>query len=92
MKRGDGADMNDSYSLDLASKMPYEGISEEERKDIWDDGVHFTEKGYDLMGMIIAKRLIELISEVGVENPVQKPFKSKWREGNSVAGGSLSVR
>jgi lysophospholipase L1-like esterase len=30
---------------------------------IWDDGLHLTDKGYDMMGQLIAKRLAELLGE-----------------------------
>ena len=51
-------------------------MPEEKRKEIWDDGVHFTEKGYDLMGDIIAERLVELISEIyGAQKAAAKPLR-----------------
>lgn len=28
---------------------------------IWDDGLHLTDKGYDLMGQLIAARFAELL-------------------------------
>ena len=53
--------------------MPYWGMPEKKRKEIWDDGVHFTAKGYDLMGEIIADRLIEVIKGLeGNEQNAQK--------------------
>jgi lysophospholipase L1-like esterase len=48
------------YTLDLHAKIPYFSMPEARRKEIWDDGVHFTPEGYDLMGSIIANRLMEL--------------------------------
>ncbi|TVY85452.1 hypothetical protein LSUE1_G000153 [Lachnellula suecica] len=63
-------DGGNSHAIDLAARIPFENMTEEERRDIWDDGVHFTEKGYDLMGSVIAERLSEIISaerEGGVE-------------------------
>ena len=39
-------------------------MPEGKKKEIWDDGTHFTAKGYDLMGNIIADRIIELVSEI----------------------------
>eukprot|EP01080_Neovahlkampfia_damariscottae_P000284 gene284-6699_t len=35
---------------DLYSKIPYSSTTEEERKELWDDNLHFTPKGYDKMG------------------------------------------
>ena len=52
-----------SFTLDLKSKIPYFSMPEEERRAIWDDGTHFTPRGYDLMGTIIAARVVELVKE-----------------------------
>jgi lysophospholipase L1-like esterase len=38
-------------------------MPEEQRKRIWDDGLHFRDEGYDLMGELIADRLLELLTE-----------------------------
>lgn len=51
-----------SYTLDLYSKIPYMDMPEEERSEIWGDGLHFTTKGYDVMGNIIAEKIIELVT------------------------------
>jgi len=39
--------------IDLAAAIPYSTLTEEERKDLWDDGLHFTPKGYDKFGEIV---------------------------------------
>jgi len=49
------------YIFDLHKEMPFHNLSEEQRRNIWDDGVHFTEKGYQIMGEKVADRLIEII-------------------------------
>jgi hypothetical protein len=36
---------------------------EASRDEIWDDGLHFTEHGYSVMGDHIASRLVELVAE-----------------------------
>lgn len=55
------------YIFDLKEKIPYHSMDEKERDEIWDDGLHFTSKGYERMGEMIAERLIEIIeSEKGV--------------------------
>lgn len=44
-------------------------MSESEREEIWDDGLHFTPKGYERMGELVAARLFEIIeSESGDES------------------------
>ena len=35
---------------DITSTLSYVSLSEEERKKIWDDKLHFTPLGYDMMG------------------------------------------
>ena len=44
--------------------MPFWKMPNSERDAIWDDGVHFTVAGYDLMGSMISKRIIKLTSEL----------------------------
>ena len=36
-------------------------MSEVERSEIWDDGLHFTPKGYERMGEFVAARLFEIL-------------------------------
>lgn len=56
------SDMRDEvYIFDLKEKIPYHSMDEEERKLIWDDGLHLTSKGYERMGEMIAERLVEII-------------------------------
>lgn len=56
------SDMRDEvYIFDLKEKIPYHSMEEKERDEIWDDGLHFTSKGYERMGEMIAERLIEII-------------------------------
>lgn len=44
--------------------MPYHSMTDEESRDeIWDDGLHFTEHGYSVMGDHIASRLVDLVAE-----------------------------
>lgn len=38
-------------------------MDEQRRKKIWDDGLHFTDEGYDLMGEVISERLLELLTK-----------------------------
>lgn len=35
-------------------------MDEKDRDEIWDDGLHLTSKGYEMMGEMIAERLIEV--------------------------------
>lgn len=49
------------FVFDLHAKIPYHSMDESERKEIWDDGLHLTSKGYERMGELVAERLIELL-------------------------------
>jgi lysophospholipase L1-like esterase len=51
----------DVYVFDLHAAIPYHSMPEVERDEIWDDGLHFTPKGYKRMGELVAKRLMEII-------------------------------
>ncbi|KAL8679583.1 MAG: hypothetical protein Q9186_004140 [Xanthomendoza sp. 1 TL-2023] len=48
--------------------VPYFNMNETMREQIWDDGLHLTMDGYEMMGEAIATRLIELLHTV--EKPV----------------------
>lgn len=50
------------YIFDLHKRIPYHDIDEEERKAIWDDGLHFTEEGYERIGLIVGRRLLGIIA------------------------------
>ena len=52
------------HIFDLHKEIPYHGLNESEREQIWDDGLHFTPRGYERMGRSVAKRLFEIIREV----------------------------
>lgn len=56
-----------SYTCDLYSKIPYKKLDEAARERLWDDGLHLTEVGYNLMGEVIAERLFEILREEGTE-------------------------
>lgn len=50
-----------SHAFDFNTAFSYEAMSEEDRNRYWDDTVHFTPDGYDLMGEHIAKALIGIL-------------------------------
>lgn len=52
---------DDVFTFDLHDKIPYHSLDEDERKEIWDDGLHLTSKGYERLGKLAAERLIELM-------------------------------
>ena len=47
--------------MDLCSAVPYFDMDKDARDNIWDDGLHLTKEGYEMMGDAIASRMIELL-------------------------------
>jgi hypothetical protein len=62
--------MRNSYTFDLRAAVPWD-MPDEQRNEIWDDPVHFTAKGYDLIGTLLAKRLGEIIEADSIESKAQ---------------------
>lgn len=52
-----------SRVVDLKSKIPYHSASESFQREMFDDGLHLTGRGYDLMGTVVGERLVSLIKE-----------------------------
>ncbi len=52
-----------SYTVDLCSAVPYFDMDKDTRDNIWDDGLHLTKEGYEMMGDAIASRMIELLKD-----------------------------
>jgi len=57
--KGDTRD--DVFVMDLKEQVPYHAMEVAERRLIWDDGLHFTEKGYERVGTLVAVRLVEIL-------------------------------
>ncbi|KAI9645519.1 hypothetical protein NHQ30_006261 [Ciborinia camelliae] len=63
-------ELNDSDTFDLRGKMPYHNMEPDRRARLWDDGLHFTEMGYEEMGVMVGEKMIEFIEEVKHEKEV----------------------
>eukprot|EP00466_Bigelowiella_natans_P013980 jgi/Bigna1/77855/fgenesh1_pg.50_\ len=46
-----------THVIDFGAKFPYFSLSEEDKRDLWDDGLHYTPQGYDRMGEIVYAEL-----------------------------------
>jgi lysophospholipase L1-like esterase len=55
-------DKNNIIVLDIDRLLPLHSLSSNERKQIWDDEVHLTPKGYDRLGQLIYETLKSYIS------------------------------
>lgn len=51
------------HLFDLATAFPFESLGEEQRFELWDDGVHLTVVGYERMGVIVTEALIPLVKQ-----------------------------
>ncbi|KAG8528896.1 uncharacterized protein KY384_006585 [Bacidia gigantensis] len=60
---------NRFYAFDLWSVIRYTGVDKETRARIWDDGLHLTEEGYNIMGKAVAARLFEIIQGLSSGDP-----------------------
>lgn len=58
-----------SFVFDLAAAIPFWSLADAERERYWDDAIHLTPDGYDLMGERIAAHLVDLIMPPGRLQP-----------------------
>lgn len=49
--------------MDIFPKVPYHTLSEEDQVKYWDDGLHMSRAGYDLLGNHVADALLKLIAK-----------------------------
>ena len=47
--------------LDLHKLMPYHALTSDQQSELWDDGLHFTPKGYEKIGHLVAEKVIEML-------------------------------
>ncbi|RDL29964.1 uncharacterized protein BP5553_10591 [Venustampulla echinocandica] len=61
------------FVFDLHKAIPYHSMDAVERKGIWDDGLHFTAKGYERLGTLLAKKVLDILGwkEIGVANEMK---------------------
>lgn len=50
--------------MNLCHAVPYFALEKHKRNQIWDDGLHLTEAGYEMMGEAIAAHLINLLQSL----------------------------
>ena len=53
--------------MDLCAEVPWGAMGEGERKLVWDDGLHFTERGYGIIGEVTGRFILGML---GVEGGV----------------------
>ncbi|KAK3363119.1 SGNH hydrolase-type esterase domain-containing protein [Lasiosphaeria hispida] len=62
------------HVFDLHSAVPYFAMSAQDQERYWDDGVHFTSDGYDLIGNKVG---ISLVSILAKERAANTPAKKR---------------
>lgn len=67
-------------------------MSEERRKEIWDDTLHFTVKGYDLIGKLLADRIVELAKQEERESPKEELVREELRKRRARQEERIAVR
>ncbi|KAL2199507.1 SGNH hydrolase-type esterase domain-containing protein [Corynascus similis CBS 632.67] len=64
------------HVFDLHKAVPYWAMSESDRKKYWDDHIHFTPAGYDLIGNKVGISLVSLLAKEKANSP-QRPQKRR---------------
>jgi len=64
------------HVFDLHKAVPYWAMSESDRKKYWDDHIHFTPAGYDLIGNKVGISLVSLLAREKANDP-QRPQKRR---------------
>lgn len=50
------------HYLDLCAAVPYFSMNDTMKEMMWDDGLHLTRDGYEMMGDAIATKLLQLVN------------------------------
>jgi lysophospholipase L1-like esterase len=52
--------------VDMETTFDYYKLSEQSRKELFDDGIHLTQKGYELMGDLVYKGFEKALQDATV--------------------------
>ena len=65
-----------SHTFDLHDAVPYFSMSEADRERYWDDAVHFTPDGYDLIGQKVGQALVSmLVKDKAIASPPRRRLR-----------------
>jgi hypothetical protein len=59
-------------------------MSESDQEAFWDDGVHFTPDGYNLIGKEVGMRLVKLLEKERAANPPPTKKRRVFRDDEKV--------
>ncbi|KAL2024207.1 hypothetical protein VTK56DRAFT_9363 [Thermocarpiscus australiensis] len=83
------------HVFDLNKHVPYYSLSEEDKKKYWDDHLHFTPDGYDLIGNKVGNALVSLIvsERTGNSAPPRRPrmFKDDEQQFSEEEGDPIAI-
>ncbi|CCU81345.1 GDSL-like lipase/acylhydrolase [Blumeria hordei DH14] len=63
------------HVFDLSEAMPYWEIPTDQRRLLWADTIHFSEKGYDLVGAMIADQLASIIEALPNSTEIKEDYE-----------------
>ncbi|KAK0628401.1 SGNH hydrolase-type esterase domain-containing protein [Bombardia bombarda] len=73
------------HVFDLFAAVPFQSMSAQDKERYWDDGLHFTPDGYDLIGNKIGIMLVSVLAREKAENdPVPSRRRRFFRDDEKV--------
>lgn len=66
-------------------------MTAEMRAEIWDDSIHWTPKGYDLVGSRIAERMLEVLKANNVTDPTSHGELRRGISGSALRAGLFAA-
>jgi len=72
------------HVFDLHAAVPFFDMSESDQTAFWDDGVHFTPDGYNLIGNKVGMGLVKLLEQERAANPPPVKKRRVFRDDNKV--------
>ncbi|KAB5530367.1 SGNH hydrolase-type esterase domain-containing protein [Coniochaeta sp. 2T2.1] len=68
------------HVFDLEAAVPYWKMEEVDRKKYWDDHIHFTSQGYDLIGKKVGMALVSLLVKDKIGKETEKKRRRNFRD------------
>lgn len=101
--RKQGCANSNSHVYDLAAAVPYYSLNDADRERYWDDSVHMTTEGYQLVGQKVGMALVSLLvkEKFKGQTPAKRKrnfpdddgmFEEEGGDPNSLTSGYIVVR
>ncbi|KAK0632598.1 SGNH hydrolase-type esterase domain-containing protein [Immersiella caudata] len=72
------------HVFDLNAAVPFFAMSKSDQEAFWDDGVHFTPDGYNLIGKEVGMSLVKLLEKERAANPPPTKKRRVFRDDDKV--------